>query len=94
MAAVPVLARVRDRVADAPTATDPKLRLPGDIPSDDCTPTPLNGTMRGSPVAEPAIESAPLNAPVSNGRKLTCTVQLAPAASVPPAVGHDPTTTL
>jgi hypothetical protein len=94
IAVAPVLARVNDCVAEAPTATEPKLRLPGEICRCDCTPTPVSGTVNGSEVAELAIDTAPLKVPVSNGRKLTWIVQLAPAARVPPDAGHVPIATL
>jgi hypothetical protein len=94
IAAVPVFASVNDWVVDAPTATDPKLRLAGEIRRYDCTPTPASGTVSGSAVAELAIDTVPLRAPVFVGRKLTCRLQLAPAASVLPAAGQVPLATL
>ena len=90
MGAVPALVRVRERLAEAPRTSEPKARLLGETVRRDWMPVPLSGTVRALVEAEVAIESVPGRTPVAEGVKVTWTVQLWPAGSVPPGAGQEP----
>jgi len=94
IAALPLLKRVRDRLAGALTAIDPKLRLVGVICMCDCSPTPVSATASGRVDAELAMDSVPAMVPDWVGAKPTCRVQLVPAASVSPGCGQVPAATV
>ena len=88
MGVAPVLVRVSERMAGAPSAIEPKLRLLGEICRCDCAPMPVRGTINGRVEAEVATLSVPVRVPDWVGMKTTCTVQLVPGASVRPGIGQ------
>jgi hypothetical protein len=90
--AVPVLARVRVRLAEAPTAMLPKLRLPGVIWRCDWMPMPVRGTASGRVERAVAMLTAPGRVPGWVGLKVTWRVQLVLGARVLPRVGQSPVT--
>ena len=63
MAAVPMLARVSDWFVDVPTVVGLKLRLAGETCRRASTAMPVSGTVRGSAVAELAMDKAPARVP-------------------------------
>ena len=82
------------RLEDAPMLVGPKLMLAGDICMCDWMPAPVSATVRGAAAEGLTMESVPVREPVCVGVKMTCAVQLAPAASVDAAGGHVPLATL
>ena len=92
MAAVPVLVRVRVRLAEAPTAMLPKLRVVGVIWRWDWAPMPVSGTLMARVEREVAMARVPVRVPVAVGVKVICSVQLVAGARVLPAVGQVPVT--
>ena len=82
MVAVPVLARVRVRFAEAPMAMLPKLREAGVMVRWDCVPVPVSGALMGRVDREVAMARVPERVPVWVGGKVICSVQLVFAARV------------
>src|SRR5258708_39560549 len=87
-AAVPVLVRVRVRLAEAPMAMLPKLRAEGVICRRDWTPMPVSGTLMGRLESEGLMATVLVRVPVCVGVKGVCSVQLAVGARVLPGVGQ------
>lgn len=79
----PAFLSVNERLAEEPRFTDPNASAEGVICNCDCAPTPVRATPRGRGAAEVPIDSVPVRVPPCDGAKVTCSVQLAPAASVP-----------
>ncbi len=90
MATVPVLARVRVRLAGAARAMAPKLRLAGVICRCDCAPVPVSATVSGRVDAEVVTLAVPVRVPMMVGAKMICAVQLVAGARAPPASGQEP----
>ena len=90
---VPVLSTVNERLAVLPTFTVPKISWPGVICRCGCAPAPESATPNGRGAAELAMDSVPVRVPLCDGANATCSVQLAPGASVPPCGGHVPAAT-
>src|SRR5207253_877202 len=82
MALVPTLRNVNVWEADVPTVTLPKLRELAERLS--AVPVPLSATIWGLFAALSATFREAVRVPSKAGRKATCTVQLAPGASVDP----------
>lgn len=74
--AVPVLARVRVWLAEAPMAMLPKLRAEGVICRCDWMPVPLSGTLMGRVESEVAMATVSARVPVWVGVKVICSVQV------------------
>ncbi len=90
MAEVPVFARVRERLADAPMVSGPKLRADGEICRCDCAPEPVRATVRGNVEADVAMLSVPERVPDWVGENATGMEQVPPGASASPAAGQVP----
>jgi hypothetical protein len=90
--AVPVLVRVRVRLAEAPMAMLPKLRAEGAMTRCDWTPMPVTGTLMGNEEREVAMARVLVRVPVAVGVKVICSVQVAAGARVLPGVGQVPVT--
>src|SRR5712675_2687885 len=88
--ALPVLVRVRVRLAEAPMAMLPKLRAEGVIWRCDWTPMPVRGTLMGRLERDVEMARVLVRVPVTVGVKVICSVQLAAGARVLPGVGQVP----
>ncbi len=88
--ALPVLVRVKERMAGEPTAMLPKLRVAGAIWRWDWAPMPVRAAMRGTLEAEVVRERVPVRVPVWVGVKEIWRVQLEAMGRVPPGVGQEP----
>src|SRR5271155_5705943 len=88
--AVPVLARVTVRLAEAPMARLLKLSAEGVICRWDWMPMPVSGALMGRVESEVAMETSPVRVPVWVGVKVICSVQLVAGARVLPEVGQVP----
>ena len=79
---VPTFVTVTDLAAlGAPTATVPKLSETGE--REICVPVPVKATFCGLVDASSLKVNVPLRMPITVGVKVTLTVQLVPAATVP-----------
>ena len=84
------MARVRVRLAEAPTAMLPKLRVAGVIWRWDCVPMPVSGALMGRVESEVAMARVPVRVPVWVGVKVICSVQVVVGARVLSGVGQVP----
>jgi hypothetical protein len=90
--AVPVFERVRVRLAEEPTASEPKLRVLGAIWRWDSAPMPVSWTVSGRVVREFERLRVPVRIPAAVGVKAIWAVQLVLGARVLVAVGQFPVT--
>src|ERR1700731_154645 len=87
---LPVLVRVRVRLAEAPIAMLPKLRAEGVICRRDWMPMPVSGTLMGRLESGVEMARVPVRVPVCGGVKVISSIQLAAGARVLPGVGQVP----
>src|SRR5882757_4835105 len=89
-AAVPVLVRVRVRLAEAAMAMLPKFRAEGVICRCDWMPMPVSGTLMGRLESEVLMATVLVRVPVTGEGKVFCSGQVAGGARVLPGVGQVP----
>jgi hypothetical protein len=90
MGALPVLVRVKERMAGEPTAMLPKLSVAGAIWRWDWAPMPVRAAVSGMFEAEVARKREPVRVPVWMGVNDTWRVQLEATGRVPPGAGQEP----